>query len=117
MVRIIALSCWVILTDNVRTFPDINECAEETDRCSQNCQNTVGSYTCSCNAGYRLDGDGFTCDDIHECAEMTHNCDQNCHNHIGSYNCSCNAGYRLNPDGFRCDGKKLRAKEMTKLRI
>ena len=41
---------------------DIDECAEETDRCAQNCHNTIGSYTCSCNAGYRLNVNGYDCD-------------------------------------------------------
>jgi hypothetical protein len=40
---------------------DINECQRNTDRCHQRatCTNTVGSYRCSCNTGYR--GTGFTC--------------------------------------------------------
>ena len=41
---------------------DIDECAEDSDGCSQNCHNTLGSYTCSCNAGYRLNTDGHACD-------------------------------------------------------
>ena len=86
-------------------YTDIDECAEGTDMCGQNCHNTIGSYNCSCNIGYRLNMDGFGCDDIDECAEMTDRCDQNCHNSVGTYTCSCNTGYRLNPDGFRCDGK------------
>ena len=40
---------------------DINECARETDSCDVNadCNDTVGSYECSCHAGY--DGNGFNC--------------------------------------------------------
>ena len=41
---------------------DIDECAEGTDRCAQNCHNTIGSYTCSCNVGYRLNTNGYDCD-------------------------------------------------------
>lgn len=41
---------------------DINECAEGTDRCAQNCHNNVGSYTCSCNVGFRLNTNGYGCD-------------------------------------------------------
>lgn len=41
---------------------DINECTLGTDRCAQNCFNTVGSYRCSCNTGYTLNSDGLTCD-------------------------------------------------------
>ena len=40
---------------------DINECNEEIDDCAQNCTNTNGSYTCSCNTGYRLGSDGHSC--------------------------------------------------------
>jgi hypothetical protein len=41
---------------------DINECSSSaTNSCQHNCTNTLGSYTCQCNAGYRLNGDGQTC--------------------------------------------------------
>lgn len=43
-------------------YTDINECAEGTDRCAQNCHNNVGSYTCSCNVGFRLNTNGYGCD-------------------------------------------------------
>lgn len=50
---------------------DINECRMEIDSCSENCHDTVGSYTCSCNAGYTLNSNGFTCDGMvtFECVE------------------------------------------------
>ena len=34
---------------------DINECVLGTSDCTQLCNNTVGSYVCSCNTGYTLD--------------------------------------------------------------
>lgn len=40
---------------------DIDECSEDSDGCEQNCANTVGSYTCSCNTGYNLASDGRSC--------------------------------------------------------
>ena len=43
-------------------FLDIDECTEGTDRCAQNCHNNVGSYTCTCNTGYRLNANGYGCD-------------------------------------------------------
>ena len=40
---------------------DIDECANNTDNCDMNayCNNTVGSYNCTCYAGYS--GNGTTC--------------------------------------------------------
>lgn len=40
---------------------DINECTLGTDYCQHNCHNSVGSYTCSCDAGYKLDSSGYHC--------------------------------------------------------
>ena len=45
---------WVYLAD-------INECSTGSHFCAQICTNTIGSYTCSCGIGYRLNGDGFNC--------------------------------------------------------
>ena len=33
---------------------DINECVTQNGGCEQNCENTIGSYSCSCLAGYYL---------------------------------------------------------------
>jgi hypothetical protein len=41
---------------------DVDECSEMTDQCDQNCHNTIGSYNCSCNTGYRLNMNGYGCD-------------------------------------------------------
>ncbi len=40
---------------------DVDECEEATDMCAQTCQDTQGSYTCGCQPGYALDGDGLGC--------------------------------------------------------
>ena len=42
---------------------DIDECGENTDDCDHvngNCEDTVGSFRCTCNEGF--EGDGRTCD-------------------------------------------------------
>ena len=41
------------------TTTDINECAIGTDLCEQMCNNTIGSYECSCMDGYSESG--FNC--------------------------------------------------------
>ena len=40
---------------------DINECGTSNGGCEHTCTNTDGSYYCSCNSGYSLDGDGHAC--------------------------------------------------------
>ena len=40
---------------------DIDECSEDIHRCDQHCHNTIGSYMCSCDTGFLLDSDGYTC--------------------------------------------------------
>ena len=53
------------LSPNVQLFLylriDINECSDNSDNCDVNayCNNTVGSYNCTCNPGYT--GNGTTC--------------------------------------------------------
>ena len=44
---------------------DIDECAENTDNCSQNCTDTLGSYLCVCLDGYTLDPDQHTCNGLY----------------------------------------------------
>ncbi|XP_053372966.1 uncharacterized protein LOC123561091 [Mercenaria mercenaria] len=81
---------------------DDNEC-NITSVCSQVCINTVGSYSCQCNNGYRLAQDGATCNDINECEESTSGCIQVCTNTAGSYNCSCYDGFTYNATSKSCD--------------
>ena len=47
-------------------FLDLDECTTGSHSCDVNsvCQNTVGSYKCSCNAGYT--GDGKSCNGIYD---------------------------------------------------
>ena len=39
---------------------DINECVTQNGGCEQNCQNTIGSYSCSCLIGYLVDDSNCT---------------------------------------------------------
>ena len=43
-------------------YTDINECLCSDHGCQQWCNNTDGSYICSCDAGYELNDNGKTCD-------------------------------------------------------
>ena len=40
---------------------DINECVTQNGGCEQNCQNTIGSYSCSCLTGYLIDSNDHNC--------------------------------------------------------
>lgn len=41
---------------------DVDECLNETSGCSHLCQNTKGSFYCSCRPGYSLASDERSCD-------------------------------------------------------
>ena len=40
---------------------DIDECSIGSNSCSQLCQNTIGSFDCSCQTGYIIGEDNKTC--------------------------------------------------------
>ena len=99
-------------TKNGTNCVDIDECALKIHNCGQVaaqstidnvtglfqvaiiCTNTVGSYTCTCPAGFNDKyGDGSECTDIDECLGGMHQCsaeDRKCTNTVGSYFCEEN---------------------------
>ena len=40
---------------------DVDECDVDNGGCDQICTNSEGSFQCSCNPGFVLGSDGFTC--------------------------------------------------------
>ena len=106
-------------------YTDIDECLIGTQDCDVHgfCNDTDGSYNCTCLQGY--EGDGFNCSsnistlyvailmvrnyyhlsfsaDVNECMENLDSCDDNatCSDTDGDFNCTCNIGYE--GDGFNC---------------
>ena len=98
-----------------------NECLTGSHDCSCNdlegcavtCVDSVGTYSCYCNAGFVLFTDRLTCIDKDECLDDTSNkcecgagltgCSTTCNNNIGGYECGCSPGFT--PDattGFIC---------------
>ena len=41
---------------------DIDECETANGGCSDGCENTEGSFHCTCPQGFELDASGFVCD-------------------------------------------------------
>ncbi|XP_071477663.1 uncharacterized protein [Diadema antillarum] len=91
--------------DGLNCF-DIDECFNSSlNACEQNCENTDGSYICSCKGGYMLQLDQRNCSDINECDRGLDDCPENsiCTNTEGSFNCSCDMGFQdTNQDVFAC---------------
>lgn len=54
-------SCYRLINKG-KLFSDVDECVEGSHKCSVDavCNNTKGSYKCTCKPGYH--GDGLTCE-------------------------------------------------------
>ncbi|XP_070561368.1 complement component C1q receptor-like [Ptychodera flava] len=75
----------------------------DTYGCEQRCTEGPDGPVCSCENGYSLDTDNFTCSDIDECAAGTSGCSQICTNTNGGSECSCFDGYNRHPSlAFLC---------------
>jgi hypothetical protein len=63
----------------------------------------MGSYSCICPLGYRLDQSKKRCEDIDECAERSGVCeDGKCTNIPGGFTCTCPDGWITSRDGMNC---------------
>ncbi len=47
--------------DDGEVCADVDECVDRPDFCSHYCNNTWGSFECSCSHGYILEPDGHSC--------------------------------------------------------
>ena len=59
---IISRLSWLIVCLPLCTFSDINECLEFNGGCQQICDNSIGSFSCSCDEGYELSENLLLCD-------------------------------------------------------
>ncbi|XP_015763752.1 PREDICTED: uncharacterized protein LOC107342772 isoform X3 [Acropora digitifera] len=70
--------------------------------CEQVCQNTAGSYICSCVSGYQLASDGKSCSDINECSVNNGGCSHHCYNIPGAHYCGCPEGTTMAANNLTC---------------
>ena len=71
---------------------DIDECKNNNGGCDTKCENTFGSYFCTCNEGYQLDESYHRCVDINECERDNEICggvSAKCINLPGEFKCAC----------------------------
>jgi len=81
---------------------DKNECSSSPCPHDATCENTVGSYKCVCQDGYKYEESGNKCIDIDECASSPCPSDATCTNSVGSYECVCPTGHKYNIDSNEC---------------
>jgi hypothetical protein len=84
---------------------NVDECADTTSNCdpNSNCTDSIGSYSCACNAGWV--GTGTRCSDIDECvADHLNTCqsDEVCQNSAGGFRCACAPGTTRHSVSGRC---------------
>ncbi|XP_062302780.1 growth arrest-specific protein 6 isoform X1 [Osmerus eperlanus] len=71
---------------------DVDECGKRNGGCDHGCNNTLGSYRCSCHHGYTLVG-RHMCNDVDECHDPGVCGTARCVNEEGTYDCLCETGY------------------------
>ena len=54
----------ILYTHDSTFIVDIDECLIDNGGCNQTCDNTNGSYQCSCSEGYELTNDTHNCTGI-----------------------------------------------------
>jgi len=90
------------LLNSVNRCSDQNECKDDNGGCEHTCENTFGSYKCSCEQGYRLAADSQSCIEETSVASFCshHNCEHICTVKNNSSFCTCHPGYLSR--GNRC---------------
>ncbi|XP_028901941.2 fibrillin-1 [Zeugodacus cucurbitae] len=108
------------LAEDERTCVDINECdvlveneddgeAVPTKLCAGGCENTIGSFICTCGANEHLLEDrrtcaADTCQDVNNPQLNKTRCAHQCVDlPSGVYECVCPAGYKLSDDLHNCE--------------
>ncbi|EHB13216.1 hypothetical protein GW7_11589 [Heterocephalus glaber] len=81
---------------------DVDECTVVNGGCQQRCINTLGTFHCECDTGYRLHADERTCIKMDPCTGGN-GCAHICQNENGMPRCACHPGYQLSEDKKTCE--------------
>ncbi|KAK7898312.1 hypothetical protein WMY93_019165 [Mugilogobius chulae] len=98
-----ATSCATASTGwtGARCEKDVDECASRNGGCDHDCNNTMGSYRCSCHHGYTLSG-RHLCNDVNECEDPSVCGTAECLNTVGSFECLCDPGFVYDNETKSC---------------
>lgn len=84
-----------------RCEEDVDECGTRNGGCDHECNNTMGSYRCSCHHGYMLSG-RHLCNDVDECEDPEVCGTAQCANTEGSFECLCEPGFFYDNETKSC---------------
>uniref|UniRef100_U3K4R9 Uncharacterized protein n=1 Tax=Ficedula albicollis TaxID=59894 RepID=U3K4R9_FICAL len=100
-------SCWWLWPQHqcvlLEQWEDVDECQVHNGGCQHRCVNTLGSYYCECQPGFRLHADGRTCLALNSCALNNGGCEHDCVQvTLAQHRCQCRHSHQLHQDGKRC---------------
>ena len=61
MEAVLIIFDFILISYGKSTVNVVNECSNANGGCEHNCLNTIGSYQCTCNSGYRMENNGHSC--------------------------------------------------------
>ncbi|ELK13586.1 hypothetical protein PAL_GLEAN10012839, partial [Pteropus alecto] len=95
---------------------DVDECTVVNGGCQQSCINTLGTFHCECDTGYRLHADERTCIKMDPCTGgngYAHICQSE--NEVAR--CACHPGYQLSEDKKACEDDDELEEEEEELEV